>query len=135
MLNENILTNFTLQAAVIIPIVTAVVQALKFWVKDKYAPFVAMVVGIGITFLFAHDALADLSGNIMVGILFGLASSGLYSGLQHTTKVLKMEKQQQQSKQQNNQSQSRSQQTCNQETEMIKTEHVYEQKTKNPHDK
>lgn len=130
MLNENILTNFTLQAAVIIPIVTAVVQALKFWVKDKYAPFVAMIVGIGITFLFAHDARADLSGTILLGILFGLAASGLYSGLQHTTKVLKMEQQQKQQKQNN-----KSQQSYNIESEVVKTESVYEQKTKNPHNK
>lgn len=133
MINDSILTNFALQAAVIIPIVTAVVQAFKFWVKDKYAPFVAMLVGIGITFLFAHDAMADLSGTIMLGLLFGLASSGLYSGLQHTTKVLKMEKQQKQQAQQQQSKQS-SGAACT-ETEMIKTEHVYEQKTKNPHDK
>lgn len=96
MFNNEILTNFTMEAAAIIPIITAIVQALKFssFVKDKYAPFIAMIVGIGVTFLLAHDAMKDLSGTILSGLLFGLASSGLYSGLQETTKAIKMERQQ-----------------------------------------
>jgi hypothetical protein len=109
MFNNDVLTNFTAQAAVVIPIITAVVQAFKFWIDDKYAPFIAMLVGIGITFLFAHNALNDLSGTILTGLLFGLASSGLYSGLQHTTKIIKQnkleklkQKDQQQQKNKNN---------------------------------
>lgn len=92
MFNDTLLTNYALQAAVIIPIVTAIVQAFKFWVNDKYSPFVAMLVGIGITFLFAHDARADLSGTILLGLLFGLASSGLYSGLSSTTNAIRTAK-------------------------------------------
>lgn len=94
MINNDILTNFTLEAAAIIPIITAIVQAFKLtqWVKDKYAPFLAMLVGIGVTFLMAADYAENLSGTILTGLLFGLASSGLYSGLQHTTKILKQEK-------------------------------------------
>jgi hypothetical protein len=92
MFNNDVITNFSMQAAVIIPIITAVVQAFKFWVNDNFAPFVAMLVGIGITFLFAQDAMADLSGTILTGLLFGLASSGLYSGLQTTAKAIKMNK-------------------------------------------
>lgn len=96
MFNNDILTNFTLEAAAIIPIITAVVQAFKLtqWVNDKYAPFLAMLVGIGVTFLMASDSTANLSGTILTGLLFGLASSGLYSGLQHTTAIIRMEKQQ-----------------------------------------
>lgn len=99
MFNEDILTNFTMQAAVVIPIITAVVQAFKFWISDKYAPFISMLVGIGITFLFTHNALNDLSGTILTGLLFGLAASGLYSGLQHTAKVIKINKLEQLKKQ------------------------------------
>jgi hypothetical protein len=88
----DVLDNFTMQAAVVIPIITAVVQALKFWVTDKYSPFVSMLVGIGITFLLGHNGLNDLSGTILLGILFGLAASGLYSGLQHTTAIIKAER-------------------------------------------
>lgn len=98
MFDNDIMANFSMQAAVIIPIITAIVQAFKLWVNDKFAPFLAMAVGIGITFLFAHDALADLSGTILLGLLFGLASSGLYSGLQSTNQAIreqKMKKEQQ----------------------------------------
>lgn len=95
MINTDIFDNFALSAAAIIPIITAVVQAFKMtnWIKDKYTPFVAMVVGVGITFLLAHDATANISGTVLLGILFGLAASGLYSGLQHTTAVIRAEKQ------------------------------------------
>lgn len=89
MINTEILDNFTLQAAVVIPIITAIVQAFKFWINDKFAPFIAMIVGVGITFLFTHDAIADLSGTILLGLLFGLASSGLYSGLRTTAAAIK----------------------------------------------
>jgi hypothetical protein len=92
MFNNEIIGSFTTQAAVVIPIITAIVQAFKFWIDDKYAPFISMIVGIGITFLFAHNALDDLSGTILLGLLFGLAASGLYSGLQHTTKIIKQNK-------------------------------------------
>jgi hypothetical protein len=89
MINTDILSTFSMQAAVIIPIITAVVQAFKFWINDKFAPFIAMIVGIGITFLFTHDALTNISGTILLGLLFGLASSGLYSGLRTTTAAIK----------------------------------------------
>jgi len=94
MINTNLLNDFTMQSAVLIPIITAIVQAFKMtnWVKDKFTPFLAMVVGVGVTFLLTHDATANISGTILTGILFGLAASGLYSGLQHTTAIIKAEK-------------------------------------------
>jgi hypothetical protein len=101
MFNTDIMTNFSMQAAVIIPIITAVVQALKFWVNEKYSPFVSMLVGIGITFLFTHDALRDLSGTILLGLLFGLAASGLYSGLVTTKAAIKERKAEQQARKEN----------------------------------
>lgn len=119
MFNNDIIANFTLEAAAIIPIITAIVQAVKMTqiVKDKYAPFIAMFVGIGITFLLAHDINNNISSLILSGILFGLASSGLYSGLQTTAKAIKMDKQQREQKM------------------YVKPETVCEQATKNPHDK
>jgi hypothetical protein len=74
----------------IIPIVIAVVQALKMtgWVKDKYAPFVSIFVGIAIAFISNHDA-ADLTNTILSGILFGLSASGLYSGISTTSAAIK----------------------------------------------
>ena len=94
MIDTTLINDFTMQSAVLIPIITAIVQAFKMtnWVKDKYTPFVAMLVGIGVTFLLAHDATANISGTILIGILFGLAASGLYSGLQHSTQIIKAER-------------------------------------------
>lgn len=103
MFNSEILSNFSLQAAVIIPIVTAIVQAFKLWINDKYSPFVAMAVGIGITFLFANDVSGDLSGIILLGLLFGLASSGLYSGLVSTNQTIKEQKSERLKKKENQQ--------------------------------
>jgi hypothetical protein len=94
MINTDLLNDFTMQSAVLIPIITAIVQAFKMtnWVKDKFTPFLAMLVGVGVTFLLAHDATSNISGTILTGILFGLAASGLYSGLQHTTQILRAER-------------------------------------------
>jgi hypothetical protein len=94
MINVDLLNDFTMQSAVLIPIITAIVQAFKMtnWVKDKFTPFLAMLVGVGVTFLLAHDATNNISGTILTGILFGLAASGLYSGLQHTTAIIRAEK-------------------------------------------
>jgi hypothetical protein len=94
MLNTDILNNFTMQSAVLIPIITAIVQAFKMtnWVKDKFTPFLSMIVGIGATFLLAHDITGHITGIILTGILFGLAASGLYSGLQHTTAIIQQDR-------------------------------------------
>lgn len=94
MINNDILNSFALESAAIIPIITAIVQAFKFstWVKDKYAPFLSMLVGVGVTFLMAHDATANISGTILLGLLFGLAASGLYAGLSSTTQAIRMER-------------------------------------------
>lgn len=94
MLNTDLLTDFTMQSAVLIPIITAIVQAFKMtnWVKDKFTPFLSMIIGVGVTFLLAHDRTANISGTVLIGILFGLAASGLYSGLQHTTQIIRTER-------------------------------------------
>lgn len=102
MLNNDILNNFALESAAIIPIITAIVQAFKFstWVKDKYAPFLSMIVGVGVTFLMAHDLANNISGTILLGLLFGLAASGLYAGLSSTTQAIRAEKAERARKQQ-----------------------------------
>lgn len=119
MISQDILNDFTVQAAVVIPIITAVVQAFKFWISNKFTPFISMVVGIGITFLLTHDALNDLSGTILLGILFGLAASGLYSGLQHTTAMIKADQMKKQNKQDQQQQQQLQQTVQKSETTTI----------------
>jgi hypothetical protein len=112
MFDNTVLNSFAMESAALIPIITAICQAFKMlsWVKDKYLPFISMFVGVGITLLMTHDVLGNLSGSILLGILFGLAASGLYSGLSSTSEAIKMEraerlrKQQQQEKEKTEQS-------------------------------
>lgn len=100
MINQDVIQSFTLGAASTIPIIVAVVQCFKLtgWVKDKYAPFVSLIVGIVVTMLLSHDFMNDLSHVILLGILFGLASSGLYSGIKVTAQAIKIQEQEQQAK-------------------------------------
>jgi hypothetical protein len=91
MFDIDFLNNLAVVSSVAIPIVIAITQALKFaWIKDEYAPFVAVLVGIGVAFLLVHDINQDITHTILSGILFGLSSSGLYSGLKSTQKALAM---------------------------------------------
>lgn len=93
MWNNELISAITLGAAATIPIITAIVQLFKMsgWVKDKYAPFIAIGAGILISFLVGHDT-NDWSALVLSGILFGLASSGLYSGIKTSSHAIKAEK-------------------------------------------
>jgi ABC-type Fe3+-siderophore transport system permease subunit len=93
MWNTEILSSITLGATATVPIVVALTQIVKMtgYVKDKYMPFMAILMGILISFLFAHDS-GDWSANILAGILFGLAGSGLYSGLKASAHAFQVEK-------------------------------------------
>lgn len=107
MFDNEVLQNFTVGAAATVPIIVAVVQCFKLtgWVQDKYAPFLSMIIGIGVTMLLTHDFMSDLSGTILLGILFGLASSGLYSGIKVTAQAIKIQEQEKLMKKQNRQNQ------------------------------
>lgn len=89
MFNTELITSITLGAAATVPIIVALVQVFKMtgWVQDKYAPLLSIGVGIGVAFLLAHET-NDLSANVLSGILFGLAASGLYSGVRSTTQAI-----------------------------------------------
>jgi hypothetical protein len=86
MFNMDILSSLT-SATAIVPVIVAIVQAFKMtkWVKEEYAPFLAIGVGILVALLLANDFRAEWSGVILTGILLGLASSGLYSGVKTTS--------------------------------------------------
>jgi uncharacterized membrane protein YfbV (UPF0208 family) len=92
MWNTEVLSSITLGATATVPIVVALTQIVKMtnWVNPKYMPFIAILMGIIISFLFAHDS-GDFSANVLAGILFGLAGSGLYSGLKASTHAFQME--------------------------------------------
>lgn len=70
---------------VVVPIIIAVVQAIKLtgWVQDKFAPIVSIGIGVVIGFIANHNT-ADLSNTILSGVMYGLMASGLYSGVKTT---------------------------------------------------
>ena len=85
-------------AIVVVPIVIALVQAIKMmpWVKNYYSPLISIVVGIVISFL-ADSANTNFTHTLLSGVIYGLIASGLYSGIK-TTMVAhaRMEKQKEQ---------------------------------------
>jgi hypothetical protein len=91
MWNTELISSITLGAAATVPIIVAITQLFKFWVPDKFIPFVSLGVGIVISFLLAHDQ-RDFSAVVLAGILFGLAASGLYSGVKTSAHAIKADK-------------------------------------------
>ena len=101
---NDVLSNALLSGTAIIPIIVALVQMFKMttWVKDRFAPFVAVALGILLAFLFGEDLGHDWSHIIFTGIIYGLSSSGLYSGIKTTSEAIKMDKVEAQKKKQEN---------------------------------
>ena len=95
MFDTEIISSLSIYSAALVPIILSVVQVFKMtgWVQDKYAPFLSIAVGIGISFLLAHDAFDNISSVILAGIIFGLSASGLYSGLTTTAAAIKADRQ------------------------------------------
>jgi ABC-type Fe3+-siderophore transport system permease subunit len=93
MWDTEILSSITLGATATVPVVVALTQIVKMldWVNPKFMPFISILMGVIVAFLFAHDS-RDYSANILAGILFGLAASGLYSGLKASTQAFAREK-------------------------------------------
>jgi hypothetical protein len=82
-----------LGAIAVIPIIIAITQSLKMtgWVKDKFAPLIAIALGVIIGFIANHNS-ADLSNTILTGVTYGLSASGLYSGIKETGLAVKEKK-------------------------------------------
>ena len=82
------LSVITANAIVIVPIIIAVVQAIKLTGKlpDHFSPLVAIVIGILFGWLGDHDN-PDLTATLLSGVVYGLMASGLYSGIQVTMKA------------------------------------------------
>lgn len=79
------LSVITTNAIIIVPVVIALVQAIKLtgWIKEHYAPLLSIGMGILVSFLSGHDT-ANLTGLILSGAIYGLIASGLYSGVKTT---------------------------------------------------
>jgi hypothetical protein len=101
---SELLTNATLSATAIVPIIIALVQMFKMttWVKDRFAPFLAVILGIIFAFLVGEDFGHDWSHIILTGIIYGLSSSGLYSGIKTTSEAIKMDRMKAQKEKQGN---------------------------------
>ena len=95
MWNNELISGITIGAAATVPIIVAIVQVVKMtgWVQARYAPVVAISAGILIsTLLSQNDSTNDWKANILAGILYGLASSGLYSTVKTTAHAINADK-------------------------------------------
>jgi hypothetical protein len=101
---SELLSNATLSATAIVPIIVALVQMFKMttWVQDRFAPFLAVALGILLAFLFGEDLGHDWSHIIFTGIIYGLSSSGLYSGIKTTSEAIKMDRMKKAQEEKNN---------------------------------
>jgi hypothetical protein len=93
------LTVVSAGAIAIVPIIIAIVQALKMtgFVKDQFAPLISILVGVLIAFIADH-AMADLTQTVLNGVMYGLSASGLYSGIATTSQAVKQQQAKQQQK-------------------------------------
>lgn len=63
-----------------VPLIVALVQVAKAWVKDeRYYPLASLALGLAINLGLALAREGDLPTAILVGLIAGLAASGLYS--------------------------------------------------------
>jgi type III secretory pathway component EscS len=93
-LNLDAIQAMTMSAAAVVPIIVALTQVFKMldWVQDKYSPFISLLIGIVVTFILADGWRDNLSSIILSGLLFGLAASGLYSGVKASAHAIKQQK-------------------------------------------
>lgn len=72
---------FSPAIVVLVPIVIALTSLFKIYLGSRWAPLIALVLGIAGAFLFPT---ATLGVTIISGIVIGLTASGLYSGVKTT---------------------------------------------------
>lgn len=65
----------------IVPVIIGLVQLFKMaGLKTKYAPFAAILLGLLFGVFYFNNSIKD---GILLGLVFGLSASGLYSGGKH----------------------------------------------------
>lgn len=73
---------------IIISIITGINEIIKqFNVNKKYIPITSLFIGIILTLI----SFGVSTNNVIIGIINGLSSCGLYSGVKNTMEVLKDE--------------------------------------------
>jgi len=70
----------------LVPLVTALVEVFKkLGIPNRFAPLLSVTFGLIIAPLFN---LNDIKFGLVVGIVVGLASCGLYDGIQSAKKII-----------------------------------------------
>ncbi len=70
-----------------VPVVLALVQMCKAWVKDKrYWPLLALAWGLALNLFAAYALPSDWRQAVVYGVVAGLAASGLYATAKAPTK-------------------------------------------------
>lgn len=78
----------TLGAAAIVPIIVAVTQAIKMVARgdalNRWSPLISIALGIIFSFFAASETIVYSGQTLLNGVMYGLAASGLYSGVKST---------------------------------------------------
>lgn len=61
----------------LVPVVIGLTAVAKLYINSRWAPLIALALGVGGAFLFPA---ATVAVTILSGIVVGLSASGLYSG-------------------------------------------------------
>ncbi len=77
---EELMNNAVLMALVLAPITTGMIEVVKRTanIQERYLPLVSLLSGIAIAVLIALGTGQDIVQYILVGVVGGLSSAGLY---------------------------------------------------------
>ena len=77
---EELMNNAVLLALVLAPITTGMIEVVKRTanIQERYLPLVSLLSGIAIAVLIALGTGQDIVQYIIVGVVGGLSSAGLY---------------------------------------------------------
>ena len=77
---EELMNNAVLVAIILAPITTGIIEVVKQTtsVDNKYLPLISLVVGILVAVLIALGTGQDIVQYVLVGVIGGLSSAGLY---------------------------------------------------------
>ena len=77
---EELINNAVLVAVILAPITTGIIEVVKqtLNIDNRYLPILSLLVGIFVAVAIALGTGQDLVQYVLVGIVGGLSSSGLY---------------------------------------------------------
>lgn len=85
---EELINNAVLVAVILAPITTGIIEVVKQTLKidSQYLPILSLLVGIIVAVAIALGTGQDLVQYILVGVIGGLSSAGLYDQTKITKK-------------------------------------------------